>query len=297
MDVNTLEKKRIQILTKLIIFFLIAIILFPASIYLFSIKIIGVITKVLSVFIYIALIINWVNISDDCDEFETIVKRTFLPTILDKLTQGEGKITWKSTSSFNQLYKKKKDNETIDLFDSLWVPNERFEGTYKNVKFSVTEYNEVKRSKRYSYTIFRGHIIKFPTEIKYPGKLVIGNKKITLQAWTLMLFKNIQKLKTNPQNFLNRSLYTSNPDMLDKILTPEFTTFVNNLPKSAYIAFAENNLYVLYSTNRDTFKMGSIFKKIDNLNQDKKFTTDLVKVLNIIEKAKPITYRTKEEEE
>lgn len=285
MDFSELEKARKIALYKVLCFSFLSFITAVVGLF-FLIKYthadnegMAILVSVIALFVW-----SWIATSGEttASDFEIQVKEKLLPSVLKNIMQGRGKIKW---CSHLDCYASKNNDKTYDLFqEDNCIPQEVFKGTYHNIKFTLSEYLEERGTGKSRHTLIRGNIIRIPTNIDYLGKIVIGNKSFfASQTWQNKIFSKTHKVPLGSAIVSGRSLFTDNPNSFDKILTPEFVGFVNGLSKKYYVVFINSDLYIIYSTSRDTFKMGSVWKKVDDPKQYARFETDLMEALYIVE--------------
>ena len=240
--------------------------------------------------------------------FEKKKKKVLLPSLLKDIAGRNGKINWgeeiydekikmspsewnsMSDEEFDKLCEKYEDfdydeenqciniikypESTINLFNQERGYNydDIFWGTYYDVPFKLTEYKNR----------FNTIIIEIPFNIRYQGKLVIADKNLL----TNEIVKGLSPINIDA-GFSNTKLniFTDNPTGTEEILTPRFINFVNSLDKKYSFAFTKGFLYIIYNNNRDYFKMGSLYKKIDDESQYEKFRQDMEECLDIVLRA------------
>ena len=217
--------------------------------------------------------------------FENKVKKELMPLVLQYTISDDGDISWHIEENSKIEF-----TQTFPIFGEYFLPQENFSGTYKSVDFLLSEYFVEGGSGKYKDLIMRGNIIKIPTNIDYLGFAVFGKKKIIAsQKWEECIFAGLSALNLPSVLSNNRKVYASDATNIDKLLSPEFIEFVNNLPIKYTLAFFKKDLHIIYSADRDTFKMGSLWKKIDDPKQYEKFAGDLMEALSIVEKSGSIT--------
>ena len=244
-------------------------------------------------------------------KFEKEVKQNLIQNILENILQNDGCVTWseggdEETENILRVASNyiDEDIESIlrdagNYIDDVKIlfscyedshPREVYLGIYKNQKFKLAEYHIIRGVGRNKYIFLRGNVIKIPLKNNYSGQIVVGKRKlIARQPWEHWFNFRLKRIKINKIFTNGRNLYSNGIDNFDEILTPCFVEFVNSLPKKCQVSIVNNNLYIIYSTNRDTFKLGSLWRKIDDPKQYERFRKDLFYALDIVERASKIS--------
>lgn len=282
MDLKTLEKMRSRKMFKLFFLLLLntvtMIFALVSSVILNNITIFGI--------CFIVFIGIYVMICSIPKNFENEVKKHLLPYLLKNIIKGDGEINWQG-EEFVFEEKASKEEETIRLsmdrglglfgiFNTSIIYDDVFYGNYKGIEFLAVEGKEDK--------IFSGTVIGIPLKEEFNNTLLVLSK-----AFNVMPLAGIQGLKRDLgliklQTFNKHSVWAKSTDNITTIINDKFVQYVHNSNNKFSYMFKENYAYLIWPHKKDFFKLGSLFKKIDNPKQYANFEKDLRLMLYELEK-------------
>ncbi|MCQ2958506.1 MAG: hypothetical protein MJ180_06385, partial [Candidatus Gastranaerophilales bacterium] len=313
------RKKVLRIHISLIV---IAILVFVAGICWMIINNSSQGTAFVFLIIFNLLLIFLVN--NDSKKFEDKIKKILLPVTLKNIAGNKGEIFWTSSredvlesdiynkinSEINNnnnnisqadldLFKQTNDNFSSVLFNKYCDYDDKFYGHYCNIMFNNIEFDEVEHHGRHSTTFIKGNVLEIPLNISYKNKLVIKDKKVFVSSlWESRILDKLKNINSNIIfNNPKLKIFTDNINGIEEVLTPDFIGFINSLPEKYTVAVAQGDLYIISNSKKDKFKMGSLYKKVDDIKQYDKFQRDLLEVLDIVEKASFLKFAKKIEED
>lgn len=247
-------------------------------------------------------------IKQDYKKYENKVKKMLLPHLLNESIKDKGillsgktfaKKLFEKSAEFNKYdlsyiqnneFKKTDDDiaTVFNIWDITKPTNDYFSGIYNDTIFSFFDGNEFKE------VDFKCIVIKIACDIKYKNKLVITRPSFVERRWKTCIRSQLKKLEIN-NLFANSNfkIYTNYPLGCDEVLSQEFMNLINNLGNKYIFVFGKGNLYIICPTSKDYFKLGSLFKRIDDLKQYQKFIDDIQEILKIIETTHNLEYLMK----
>ncbi|MCR4881554.1 MAG: DUF3137 domain-containing protein [bacterium] len=296
MDFQELEKERIKALVQIWLTVIVVVAVICAAIYicLFVAPEPSEYIEPSFLIVTIIFVIATGLVLDKPKRFENNVKTNMGQYALDQIIGIEGQLYWQRPDSnspdghsedITEAYKLSQNASDV-LFRRHCTHDDIYYGTYRRTPFSICEYDHSIRHGKNSYKFIYGIVIAIKCQnLKYKNTLVLGRRRFSgSKEWENALVKRL--VKVSHGNELAKDVYTDKASGIDEILTPKFIDFANNLDDKYTVAFAEGNLYIIINKQRDWFKMGSLFKRIDDQKQYEKFTEDISYILNIIEQAK-----------
>ena len=153
-----------------------------------------------------------------------------------------------------------------------------FLGDYKGIKFIAVERKDGGNSE-----FFSGTIVKIPLKQEFQGTLFILTHcyNAVPQSGIEKMTENLQYLEqkiTENHNIYIKELRDSN------ILNDKFVNYLNSSNDKFSYMFKNNYAYLMMPHKKDLYKLGSLFKRIDDKKQYQKFEQDLQTMLQELEK-------------
>lgn len=262
-------------------------------------------STILSIMI-IFLIFIWIYFSIFVKNFENKIKKKFAPKIMRNLVKDDGDINWISNIiHLGEQYNNRTDSDDIDYrrikrcgildffqvfkgfcsfkFKDLKKDNsinldDFFYGTYKGAEFVSVEAEISTKKGKYYWTTFKGLIIEIKTNRNFSPMLIKSNSQPYLKT-----SPEYKKIYINNKNFSSKySIYTKEGTEIPQFST-SFYSFINDLWKMFSFGFIEDRIVVIVNAKKDLFKLGSLFKSLNNESQYKQFRDEFFLMLNIIE--------------
>jgi hypothetical protein len=167
-----------------------------------------------------------------------------------------------------------------------------FTGQYKGAEIQIAETRFTRKGSRSDFTIFKGIVITLKTDGEFKGRTIIGKDKGNFHkayAASIPYLTGLQKLDIPIKAFAEKyDVYTDNIEEAGKILTSDLCNFLVGTKNKIRIACYKNNIAATVSAKRDMFKLGNLFKKVDDQKQFIKFTRDFHMLINVIDGLKKI---------
>lgn len=162
------------------------------------------------------------------------------------------------------------------LFNRSVSYDDVFYGNYKGTEFIAIEGKEEK--------IFNGTIIRIPLKNEFNNTLLVLSKKFNVipLAGVAGLQTNLKAM--NLSNLSKHTIWTENSNNIANILEDKFVQYIQNSNNSFSYMFKENFAYLIWSHKKDFYKLGSLFKKVDDKKQYQNFEKDIRSMLYEIEK-------------
>ncbi len=307
MNQYELEILRKRELVKFVVLLIMSIILFTAFVALlvggnmqllpFSEE--QVFTYGILLFIPFVVTVAWQN--HISKSFENLVKANYINEMIANIINVNGKIVWEERDKVVEMLgdQERATKAVLDVNDlakeiftnyltresKLFSQGESteddiFTGDYKGIKLRISETKiTIRGSKNSRTTIFRGPLIALKADREFQGHTLIGKSMYKDTRY-------LQRLNLPMKEFAKRyDVYTDNVDGTSQILTPEFCDFLIRT-KNVRLACYRDNVVVAYDARRDMFKLGNLFKSIDDQKQFMKFTQDFNMLLDIIDNLK-----------
>ncbi len=254
-------------------------------------------------------------------DFENIVKRNCINDIIANFLDGKGKIMWQELvndfseeDEFNEkikkLAKEKQWNLTeeecqkleqelqelenkpkMDYYKRVLMNNrirntglfsynlhnedDIFIGEYKGQKIEIMESEFSKRGRRFYFTVFKGVVITIKSRKKFRGNTLVGKNHH-------LDFTGLEKLN-HPDLSKKFDIYTNDFSGVGQTLTPELCDFLLNFKYKISISFKDNCITAAINFGRDVFKLGSLFKNVNDTKQYQKFLQDFSVITDVIE--------------
>lgn len=181
--------------------------------------------------------------------------------------------------NFSKVFKGFSSFDFKGFWDNVSILLEDFFcGTYKGADFISVEAKISSDIGRNSYKVFDGIIIEIKTDNDFPPTLV--KRK-------LMSYPNVpsgyKKINIKENFFSSKCrVYVRNNEHLPN-LPAQFYNYISLLKKDIVFGFSGNRAIIMIPTTKDMFKLGSIFKRIDDEKQYMKFRSEFIFMLNLIE--------------
>jgi len=280
---NELEKLRKKKLLQFMLLFPVDVIILAGIFFvdnsLFVVTIILLILMLVSISYQIKIAKN----------FEKSVKVTCINNIIANILGSRGEIVWqegKNTQNIkikipflqeNVCGKEVTESRLFSFTDCY--DDDIFIGEYAGLKVDIAEFILITGYGKYKSTVFRGPVITLQSEKEFQGHTIIGKKRYVNT-------KGLQKLKLPMKEFAKKyDVYTNNFDEAGKILAPDLINFLMGM-KNIRLACYGNKVVAAIHTNRDMFKLGSLFRPVEDQKQFMKFTEDFNWAIKTIDKLK-----------
>ena len=162
------------------------------------------------------------------------------------------------------------------LFNRSISYDDVFYGNYKGNEFIAIEGKEEK--------VFNGTVIRIPLKQEFNNTLLVLSKKLNVipLGGAAGLQTNLHSMKLN--TFNKHTIWSETSQNVSDILNDKFVQYVNTSNNTFSYMFKENYAYLIWPHRKDFFKLGSLFKKVDNQKQYQGFEQDLRTMLYEMEK-------------
>lgn len=290
MDYNVielLEQRRKQILKNIILATVILILLFLLHAFIvihFKVAIEWIVMSILipsallaayGFFVYTAGILN----------FERDVKNNLIKDIIDNIVENDGEVVWSgeeeiSKDDFREFFSMCIDNSWHGITVN---PNDQFSGSYKGIKFSTAEMFLTRRDSdgrghKIDRGIFRGFVIEIALEGKNYSPIIFKRRF----SYYPIIINRFNKIPF-PKPFGSRySTYLENKKDYPK-LPSSFYNYLLSIRKNVSFGLKNDKAVIICPATLDMFKLGSIFKRVDDEKQYLKFRQEFQAMLDIIE--------------
>jgi len=218
-------------------------------------------------------------------DFEKSVKVTCINNIIANILGSRGEIVWREATRVNPFvfipkYERGEEVKESQLFSfNGYSEDDIFTGEYSASKVNITE---LILTVGKNTTVFQGSFITIQVDKEFQGHTIIGKNNYTIT-------KGLEKLKLPVKEFAKKyDVYTNNFDEAGKILNSDLVNFLMEMKYATKIACYGNKVVAAIHVNKDMFKLGSLFKPVEDQKQFMKFTEDFNWVINIIDKLKEL---------
>lgn len=153
-----------------------------------------------------------------------------------------------------------------------------FGGIYKNVDFIVQEANIEPYKGKSKY--FSGTMIRIKSNKKYENPIAILKNSVSN-----IKDKKLKSAKIDLKNDLipkQYKLFSKDLNALLEILNPQFIELIKKPKQNISFLFEEDNIFILIESKKDKYKLGSLFKNVNDRTQCLKFEDDVRAILNIV---------------
>lgn len=222
-------------------------------------------------------------------DFENEVKWSIMRTFLAFF----GDFRWSPTMNISDeiLEKSKLLGPIIGDID----PDDYFEGTYEGLKIIFSEASVSKDTTKYkcnSKKFFCGLFIHIEMNKSFESQTILIENNSLLYSLNHNIpykFSNMEKVSLEDPEFdKNFHVFTQNQVEARYILTTAFMERFKHLKdiyKSKHIraSFLENSVLIAMDCDKDLFKLGSLFKPVDDAKEFQEFFEEFVAVLSLVD--------------
>ena len=175
------------------------------------------------------------------------------------------------------------DNHFVlyELFNANCPEDDIFQGTYKGTSFISVEGHDYS-SKSHS-SVFNGTVIKIKLNNYYENSILLLRKVFfSKDTWYSSIKHGLEKINVKLPTKQEYEVYAENQD-ISKIVNKEMAEFIDNYGKGCSFLIEEKDFYVIMVHDKDKFKYGHLFKRIDDEKQKEKLVTDIREILDFVE--------------
>jgi len=309
MDILALEKKRKAELLKVVFASTLFILGILATLYAFtfadantgrSFAILGV----------ASFMVAGIWITDIIKKFERLVKTNCINNIVEKIVAGRGEIFWEH-QSVETLVSDEMCEEDLRRFalrfdlapygyigESKILSNrtflgpmggfsetsdDRFYGEYEGVKLIIDDIEVETGSGKSRRAVFRGMVLVLGTKQEFSGHTIIANDLKSDDA-------SLQEIQLgNGGEFARRfKVYTNNVGEATGILNSRLADVLLGFKNDVRMAVYDSKVVLAISFVTDLFKLGSLFKPVNDVAQYHKFDIELRDALKTVEALKSV---------
>lgn len=324
MDVFVLEQLRKKAILKFLLSILLDSVLVALFLHsVFNLYLSDMVGKVLTFGFILYLIFSIIFKGSIEKNFEKTVKKNCIQKILDDIVADNGKVEWKECAfldySENDMLPGKysgimmpdsgySDNKSYDngatvendvsanktlqlrfnpresrLFDfSSVATDDSFEGIYKGINFKIIETEFISRSGKHRSTVFKGSWMIIKSNKQFNSHTIISKRNYFLQ-------NDLFKLDIPIPDFKKKyKVYTNSLQETSSVMSSDLCNLLTGMKNKTSMAIYDSNIILAIQMHGDLFKLGSIFKRVDDSKQYTKFVQEISSLLSIIGRLKSI---------
>ncbi len=326
MDIFALEQLRKKAIIKFFLFMLLDLIVIGFFIYsYFNIDKVSNIV-IFGFFFYFVLSVMFKNSLGK--NFEKTVKTNCIQKILDDIVRDNGKVEWRAQTFMDCLINDLSDqkypdanninchysypmdsgidmlasgiNENNQLLDNKQISfsfnpresrlfdfrsvttDDSFEGIYKGVNFKIIETEFTSGRGEDRTTPFKGCWMIIKSNKQFNSHTIISKRTYFFQ-------KDLYKLDIPIPDFKKKyKVYTNNLQETSSLMSSDLCNLLTGVKNKTSMAIYDSNIILAIQMRGDLFKLGSIFKRVDDPKQYTKFVQEISSLLSIIGRLKSI---------
>lgn len=167
------------------------------------------------------------------------------------------------------------DFNSVDVDDS-------FEGIYKGINFKITETEFTSGSGKNRTTPFKGCWMIVKSNKQFNSHTIISKRTYFLQ-------NDLHKLDIPIPDFKKKyNVYTNNLQETSSVMSSDLCNLLIKIKNKTSMAIYGDDIILAIEMRGDLFKLGSIFKRVDDPKQYTKFVQEISSLLSIIGRLKSI---------
>lgn len=278
-ELESFERTKKRIKTNIHIIYIVEIIVLVAILYFFKFEFTRECSTIIALSLMIVVSIKrWM-----CKNFEKSIKRIVMPVIM----KAFGNFVWVNASVIDSYTLK--ESRIFGRFDEK-KDDDCFFGTYKGLAINIDEtelYYVTRDSDGHSHkhTEFKGVIAQIDFGKNFKGHTIIRRRG-------LLNSKVYEEIKLEDPEF-SKMYFVDGSDQIESryILTTSFMERFKNI-KNAFNAsqmeasIKDNKILIAISTNKDLFKLGSLYKPVNDTKQFTELLNEFVSILEIVDELK-----------
>lgn len=228
--------------------------------------------------------------------FENIFKKHCINDIVTNFLDDRGNLIWhchrdhREFFNFEERIKEifglKNDKHTLSCdglketglfsYNKDYKEDDVFIGKYKGLEIKIIE------ATIWDSRIFEGVFVKIKSGKEFKNRTLIGDKRKYF-SYRNMDVKGLQKLEL-PNLSKKFNIYTNDFNEAGQILTSEFCDFLLNFKKPIRISLQGDDITAAIDFGKDVFKLGSLFKNVNDPKQYQKFLQDFSVITDVIDR-------------
>lgn len=278
-ELDAFEKTKEQQKMKVNIVYIVGVIVIAIILYIFNFKF----TQECTTSIVFTIMTCFSLKKWFCKKFEKTLKQTVMPIIM----KAFGNFVWVNSSVIDSYTLK--ESRIFGRFDEK-RDDDCFFGTYKGLAINIdeTELYYITRDSdghRHKHIEFKGVIAQIDFSKNFKGHTIIRRRG-------LLNSKVYEEVKLEDPEF-SKMYFVDGSDQVESryILTTSFMERFKNI-KNAFSAsqmeasIKDNKIIIAISTTRDLFKLGDIYKPVNDTKQFTKMLDEFVSILEIVDELK-----------
>ena len=169
----------------------------------------------------------------------------------------------------------------FEVFNSYCIEDDIFQGTYKGTSFTSVEGHDY--SSKSHASVFNGTVIKIKLNNYYENSILLLRKVFfSKDTWYSSIKHGLEKINVKLPTKQEYEVYAENQD-ISNIVNKEMAEFIDNYGKGCSFLIEENSLYVIMVHDKDKFKFGNLFKRLDDEKQKETLVSEIKEILDYVE--------------